>query len=139
VRAVSFYHKETGQLAGNHMIVSDNEMLVLNTPPDHIAIDGHHDHLSKRVNIETKEIVDYQPPQPSDAHEWNDSTKRWQLNSISQEKLDKRNSALQAIAILEMRQPRMLREIALQSPGWMTAKADLIEIENMIIELRKDL
>ena len=58
-RAVSFYHRETGLFSGNHLVASDDNAVMLNTPPDHIAIDGHHDHLSKKADITTGEVVDY--------------------------------------------------------------------------------
>ena len=50
-RHVSFFHRLTGLLNGVHFLASDANIVALNTPPDHIAIDGHHDHLSKRVDV----------------------------------------------------------------------------------------
>src|SRR5277367_2415396 len=99
MKTVSFYHKDTGIFHGNQFIGTDDATVALNTPPDHVAIDGHHDPLSKRVNldahrqivaieaeIETVQdraqrqaeldalkallLVDYQPPAPSTDHEW---------------------------------------------------------------------
>lgn len=38
---------------------------------------GEYDHLSQRVDLQTGEVVDYIPPQPTPRHEWNPETKRW--------------------------------------------------------------
>jgi hypothetical protein len=86
MRQVSSYHKETRLLNGSHLLASDDAAIALNTPPDHIAIDGHHDSLSKRVDVANPEtidvyvtsdqsdiptkvtrykVVDYEPPAPS--------------------------------------------------------------------------
>lgn len=56
MRVVSFYHKETGKLHSNKLMASDDSMVDMNTPIDHVAIDGHHDHLSNRVDVTTGEI-----------------------------------------------------------------------------------
>ncbi len=61
MRRVSFYHRETGLFNGTHLTVSGPEMVRLNTPADHIAIDGHHDALSRRVDVATGQVVDYRP------------------------------------------------------------------------------
>lgn len=136
MRAVSFYHKETGRLLGNQMLASDDEVLALNTPADHAAIDGHHDHQSKRVDIATGEVLEYQPPRPSDDHEWNDEAKRWQLNAAAIGKLNRNNSARARIAQLENSQHRLVRECAL---GNSNSKTKLREIDDEIVSLRSQL
>jgi hypothetical protein len=44
-------------------------------------IEGAHDPLSKRVNVETGAVEDWRPPQPEgdefNDHEWDDGLKRW--------------------------------------------------------------
>jgi hypothetical protein len=50
-RYVSFAHKDTGIFDGVHLTVSDDAVVSLNTPADHLAIEGHHDPLSKRVDV----------------------------------------------------------------------------------------
>lgn len=83
MRHVTFFHKETGLLNGKHLLVSDDSAVALNMPEDHEAIDhpatGMLDHLSQRVEVQTGQLVDYQPPPPSEDHEWNERIKRWQL------------------------------------------------------------
>lgn len=139
MKIVSFYHKDTGLLNSVQFMCSDDADLVLNTPKNHAVIDGHHDSLCKKVDIESKTVVDYQPLQPSENHEWNNFTKRWVHTKEYQVRLEKRNAAAFQISMLECRQPRILRKIALQAEGWMTYKSELIEIENQITELEKDL
>ena len=134
----SFYHKDTGLLNGQHFCTSDEQNIALNTPPDHIAIDGHHDHLSKRVDITTGEVIDYQPPQPSKHHEWNDDTKRWVINADRQAKIDAHHVALQKIDTLEATQNRFLREVHL-GVNVEKATARLKAIEEEIVELRKSI
>jgi hypothetical protein len=38
---------------------------------------GHYDGLCQRVDVQTGEVVDYQPPRPSPNHDWDEQTKRW--------------------------------------------------------------
>lgn len=77
----SLYDLATGALTG--MQVSDQR-------PDHIEqmaaagiglVAGEHDHMCRRVDLETGEVVDYQPPAPADtelqAWTWDAGTKRW--------------------------------------------------------------
>jgi hypothetical protein len=143
-RSVSFYNKNTGLFADSRITASSDELVRLNTPVDHIAIDGHHDHMCKKVDLATGQIVDHQPPAPSDDYEWNDGTKRWILKQAIQDKLTARANALQRIAALEAAQPRIMREIIIHllhkrdgEPEY--ALNQLIEIDDQITELRKEL
>lgn len=71
----SFYDA-TGALA-RHIWSGLETQLAGNTPDGFTPIEGHFDYLSQRIDLTTGEVVDYQPPQPSDDHEWNAETKRW--------------------------------------------------------------
>ena len=86
MRTVSFYHKDTGLFNGAHLTASSSTSVDINTPDGYAAIDGHYDHLSQRIDVETKTVIDYQPPAPSVDHEWNIATKRWQLSAGAQAK-----------------------------------------------------
>jgi hypothetical protein len=110
---VSFYHRETGLLHDSQFMTNDEANVEMNTPADHIAIDGHHDRLSQRVDIESGEVVDYQPAQPSPSHEWNESTRRWELSPSAQAAIARRAAARARIADLEAGQGRLLRQHAL--------------------------
>jgi hypothetical protein len=117
MKTVSFYHKDTGALHGNMLFVSDDAMLAGNTPKDHIAIDGHHDPLCKKVDLATGKVVDYQPPQPSDDHEWNADTKRWQIKAAITAKARAKAEALRQIVELELSGIRRMRELLLGLVG----------------------
>jgi hypothetical protein len=135
VRQVSFYHEESGLLSGLQVLASDDKLIELNTPPDHIAIDGHHDHLSRRFDLEKGELVDWQPPQPSTEHEWNDNAKRWHLSAAAQKRNADRAATRARIAELERDvQPGLLRAVALDQDG---AKERLAALDAEIACLRE--
>lgn len=136
MRTVSFFHRETGLLNGQLLIASDDEAVALNTPADHIAIDGHHDSLTQRVDLATAQVVDYQPPQPSPDHEWNVESKRWVLGAATAARQAARSSALLAIGQLEAKGIRAMRELALNTLG---AADRLKSIDDQISALRADL
>ena len=134
---VSFYHCETGIFNGRHLMVSDPSMIPLNTPPDHIAIEGdHYDPLTQRVDVATGKVVDHIPPQPSADHEWNSISRRWQLRPEITAKQQARQAALGRITELELKALRALREHALGKPG---AHARLAAIDTEISALREAL
>lgn len=141
-----FYSSSTGLLSGRTFTTDEADetlaklSLKCNTPIGHahVLCDGHLDHLSKRVDITTGEVVDYQPPQPSDHHEWNDTTKRWVINAERQAKLDAHQGALAQIDSLEKVQNRFLREVHL-GVNVEKATARLKAIEEEIVKLRKSI
>jgi hypothetical protein len=130
---VSFHHKDTGLFDGQHMLLSDDNLVALNTPKDHVAVSGWHDHLSRRMNVATGEIEDYRPPAPSSEHEWNSTSRRWRPNQALAARINAHTTALMRIAQLEASQQRPLREAAL---GDASAIARLQGIEDEIASLR---
>jgi hypothetical protein len=132
----SFYDA-TGLFVGR-TFTGPSENLEMNTPQGHAAMEGVHDHLSRRVDLETGETVDWQPPQPSADHVWNADTKRWQLHQAVQDKLVRRQAAVGRIAALEALQARPLRELA-RDPSSAEARKRLAAIEAEIAALRIDL
>lgn len=107
----SFYDPESGLFSGRTYGGSE-QLLELNTPKGLAAIEGSHDHLSKRVNLLTGEVVDYQPPAPPDnefeTFEWNAEVKRW----ISQ-----------PTTAAKARDVRAERDRRLAACDWVVAKA----------------
>jgi hypothetical protein len=135
VRTVSFFHKETGALHSNQLICSDDAAVALNTPADHIAIDGHHDYLCKRVDLETKQIVEWIPPAPSADHVWNPETLRWQLSAAAQGKAQARQLAQARIAALRASSIDVMRELLLgneSARARLQAIADEIEMQTAL-------
>jgi sugar phosphate isomerase/epimerase len=129
----SFYHKETGVLHPKKFTTDDPTQLANNIPPDHAAIDGHHDHLSKRVDLATKEVVEWMPIPPSTGHVWNPETLRWQLTAAALEKIAASAKARNRIAELEASQHRLVREHIIGKPD---ALAKLQAIDDEIFALR---
>lgn len=137
MKAVSFYHQESGVIADYKMHASDDRIVALNTPADHLPIEGHFDHLSQKVDPVTKTIIDHQPGKPSEQHEWSAAAKRWLLSDAAQANKDAAQGARQQIAHLERNaQPRALREHAL---GYDGAQARLKAIDDEISALRRHL
>lgn len=136
MKSHSFADKETGLFSGVHFSTSNSEMLEANTPAGHFAVEGHYDHLSQRADIATGEVVDYQPPRPSVDHEWNDTTKRWEMSAASQAKIDARSAALAGITALEAQGIRAMREAQLGVAG---SQERLAGIDAQIAQLRRDL
>ena len=131
----SFYHKDTGLFNGIQFLTSDESTVALNTPPDHIAIEGHHDCLSRRVDVDTGNVIPYQPPQPTEHHVWRNGIERWVLSDERQSALDAHKRALSTIANLETLQNRFMREHLLGSNPQALDRMKAIEDE--IVELRK--
>jgi hypothetical protein len=137
MRVVSFYHKVSGLFHARHLMSSDAQSIVLNTPPDHVAIDGDHfDRLSQRIDIKTGKVIDLLPAQPSADHEWNATDRRWQLKPEVVAKEETRRHAILRITQLEMSGVRSLRELAL---GEAKAADRLKALDTEIAALRKSL
>lgn len=137
MRVVSFYHKVSGLFHARHLMSSDAESITLNTPRDHIAIDGDHfDRLSQRIDIKTGNVVDQLPAQPSDDHEWNATDRRWQVKPEVVAREQTRRHAILRISQLEMSGLRSLRELAL---GEAKAADRLKALDSEIATLRKTL
>jgi hypothetical protein len=134
---MSFYHKVSGLFHARHLMSSDAKSIALNTPDDHIAIDGdHYDRLSQRIDIQTGKVIDLVPEQPSADHEWNATDRRWQIKPEVTAREESRRHAIQRITQLEMSGVRSLRELAL---GEAKAADRLRALDAEIAALRKSL
>lgn len=139
----SFYHSETGLFHQSMLTCADEEQAARNTPAGYVHIAGVFDPLSQRVDIETGNVVDWQPAQPSADHTWDTTTRRWVLSASAAERERKRVRARARIAELEAKQARAVREHLL---GIEPSEADrargaltLREIDQEIARLRADL
>lgn len=108
----SFYRADTGELTGDRYSAPDESGLSQNTPPGCVAVEGRHDHISRRVDVATGQVISYQPPQPSPDHEW--TGERWRLNPAAQDRARQRRAAQASIDALEAQQPRAARELLLK-------------------------
>lgn len=134
MKEFSFYNKETGAISGKRISCSAegeslDRFLADNTPEGFVCIEGTFDRLSQIVDLETKEVIDYIPEQPSADHEWHPLAKRWVYNAayLAAQKAD--TEARKEIALLEASQLRPLRELAL---GNKSAEARIAEIDAKI-------
>jgi hypothetical protein len=133
----SVFDKVTGEFIGQTFSTDQQDYQAPTDFPDgHGVIEGLHDHLSKRVDVATGEVVDYQPPQPSADFEWNAEMKRWQLTAAAAAKIDGNASARARIAVLENAQHRAVREAMLDPLGGI---ARLKAINDEIASLRPQL
>lgn len=134
---VSFYDETTGLFSGQRFF-GPRKYLARNTPPGMGLKDGSYDHLAQRVNIETGEVVEYQPPKPNDDHEWDGEAKRWRLKAEVRKHRWRHRQALRRIDELERKQHRPHRELAL-NPDDSDARARLAALDAEIAELRREL
>jgi hypothetical protein len=138
-----YYDESTGLLHVNsvHTSIEDDEaslaFATANAPANHRAIAGEFDYQSQRVDITSGTVVDFQPPQPSANHEWDDISKRWRLSPDVSAREERKLAARARIAHLEANvQPRAIRELSLAQPE---ALKRLQEIDDEIAVLRRDL
>jgi hypothetical protein len=130
MRVVSFYDKDTGILADYHLTASDEKGVELNTPPNHMAINGHHNPLTERVDVETGKIVDHTPPLDSiDINE----KKRQDRIQARQPRL----KAMTQISVLETKLARLNTQYLLSDQQDTSVYSQLALIESQIIELEK--
>jgi len=133
----SFCDSQSGMLS-RRTFSGPDDSIAANTPPGLQAIEGEHDHLSRRVDLATGEVIDWQPPAPSTDHEWNATSRRWELSADAIERAEKLQRAQARINHLELAQLRPLRELV-RDPQNAAALARMDEIEAEIAGLRADL
>jgi hypothetical protein len=119
-----FYSLTDGRFMGAFGTNDKNyeEMLEANTPAGAAAKEGHFDPLTQRVDLETGEVVEYQP-------------------DVANIELVQKDAAARAeIDRLEVSQMRAVREALLELlPDGSEAKTKLLEIDGAIAEQRADL
>lgn len=134
----SFYHKDSGVVHPSRFATTREDAVVSNTPLDHIAIEGALDPFSQRVDVQTGQVMDWQPPQPSPDHEWDASKRRWRTSEQAEQRHQRAAAALLGIRDLEASQLRPMRELAID-PSNAEARKRLEAIEAEIASLRGDL
>lgn len=130
----AIYNEQTGIFVSRW--TGSISQLECNIPAGHKAVPGNFDLLSNRVDLETGNVVPYQPPRPSDDHDWDTQTMRWRKSDDVQDWELKRIAAIQKIELLEKQQARPLRELR-KNANDAEANRRLDEIDAEITELRK--
>ena len=139
-----FYNSTTGvfspiAFSGNIVDVG------INTPGGHTAIEGEFDHLAQKIDLQTGQVVDYQPPAPSNdvnnMWAWDAPTKRWAATpTLSALKTVRVAEVQAAIEAQEKSQDRPQRELMsafrLSLPAPAVALNRMLAIDNEITRLR---
>lgn len=118
----SFAHADTG-LFSSKRFDGSKRLVALNTPPGHVAIEGEYDRRTQRFDPLTGKVVAYQRPQA-------------EVNA--ERRAARQASARQAIADLELKQLRPIRELMLDQNN-AEARQRLQKIEENIAARRADL
>lgn len=106
----AFYDASTGLFRPKRITCPDAFDISTKTPDGCIPIEGEYDHLSQRVDIETGDIVDYQPPLPDDDHDWNAEAKRWLKRAEVRQWERARDAAQTQLDALDLKKVRALSE-----------------------------
>lgn len=130
-----FYRLADGIFTRATIAATHAELVAENTPEGCGAIAGDIDPDSMRVDLETGQVVDWQPPAPSDEHQWDADARRWDLPPEAAKREAERIDAQRRIEALELQQLRPLRELLID-PDSQAARAKLIEIEDEVATLR---
>lgn len=121
LRTWSIYRKSDGVLTGQRLQARILEEISGNESEAVGLIEGEFDHLAERVDLQTLSIVDYQPPQPDEFHEWDSISKRWRLTDSRQQAI---RDDISARSQLEALDRKMLRALAEDRLGIKPSKAD---------------
>ncbi len=124
MRTWSFYSEADGRFLSRRLTSTDRNAREINTPPGYRAIEGHFDHLSQRVDLESGQVVD--------------DADLAQANRVRMDREREHSSSLQRIEQLERQQLRPLRELAVD-PKNAEAESRLRSIDEQIAELRGQL
>ena len=140
----TIYNVSTGAFTGQEVVANNEHSLRINTPDGCAAIEGQHDHLSKRVDLATGEVVDWIPPAPPDTDletfEWDNAPKRprWVSKPTAKAiKQGKQARVQERMDRLEAKQARPLRELLLD-PNDAQARAKLAALEAQLAALRNE-
>ena len=80
IQEYSIAESESGMFTG-YVLACSPDVVSYNIQPGQIAVPGRHDHLCRRLDLETGEVVPYQPPPPPDTDlvtwAWNTTTERY--------------------------------------------------------------
>lgn len=111
MRTVSIYSLADGVFTGRR-VTGDERVIAEQTPDGCGSIDGHHDHLTRRVDLVTGQVIDYLPPKPAD-----DELRCWVLSEDGRRWVDQPTDA--AIAL----QARAERNRRLAATAWVRERA----------------
>lgn len=106
----SLYDETTGAFLGRGIIGPDEAHLQRNLEAGVAAMEGEHDHLSKRVDLATGTVVEWQPDSPGPDYTWDATTLRWVVAPDVAAKDAARQATMATINSLEATSLRAIRE-----------------------------
>lgn len=125
MKTITLLDLKTGALG---RVLTLPEMAIAQNVPDGFGfVAGRHDRQSQRVDLSTGEVIDFQPAQPSNDHEWNAETKRWQLKPEVIERNQRHAEAQAQLEALDPKETRALSDLA-ANPDDQSAKERLADI-----------
>lgn len=128
----TLYDRATGMFTGSHYFGNPS----LHETQDLASLDGHHDHLSSKVDVSNGNVVDYQPPQPDTNHEWDGKTRRWLLNAATTARIAAVQAAQARIAELATPERHLVRRLTL-NPSDADARQALVAMDEELARLSK--
>lgn len=143
-KLLSIYDPATGRFLGKVFSGSADVLTAKCALRGVLGVEGRHDHLSKRVDLATGEVVDWIPPAPPDTDletfEWDALSEPEHPRWISKPTAKAAKQAKQALVQermdkLEAKQARPLRELLLD-PNDAQARTKLADLEAQLAELR---
>lgn len=100
-----------------------------------VLLEGEYDHLSQCVDLESGEVVDYQPPRPSDDHEWihddpdtGRRVRRWMLKPAVTQRRAQLAAAKAELEQIDLALIRPMEEL-MADPKDATARAKFQELK----------
>lgn len=133
---VTVYAEDDGRIVS--VLTTTEEQLERNIPAGCGYIDGAHDGRTRRVNLVTKEVEAFQPPQDDTDAVWDAEREVWEIPAAILARRRDNADAVRRIELIERTQLRALREIALGIDPVIN-KAKLKLIDDQIVELRASL
>ena len=109
-RTTWFLYRLSDGVFTGRSLTGDQKFLELNTPEGCAARSDVSDWRSQRVNRETDELVDYQPPQPDEDHEWDKEAKRWRRKNAVAQWENRQRQARADLAAIDAKKIRALTE-----------------------------
>jgi hypothetical protein len=117
MRKVYLYDKKTGLFSGRSFEYSGpdfDDAVTANTPQGDAWIEGDFDPATKRVDLGTGRIMEYQPPQPDEDYELSTDTGRWVKRAdVARWERDRMN-AFSRLELLDRKRSRALADHALR-------------------------
>jgi hypothetical protein len=140
MKQVSVYDKSTGlitQILSADCGDSDWAFVLNSIPKESGYVEGAHDHMCRKVDLVTNEVVKYQPESPGPDYECNENKERWKKTAEARLRDSKDKEARIKLQELSVKMVRPLSELMI-NPNDVAAKAVLSSLQSVAESLRAD-